>query len=966
MSNNPEIRVGADLSAAEKAVDEFNAKLDAASKPIDVSVNTEAAEKALDALADAAKNADDAASMPGANAGAKQLAAELERTRRLQSVLAREGIKASREQAQAARDAFSKWRDSGARGTRRLKGQELEDFLGGGWRGAALSEVDAKRARGDVLRAVGLEGGGPGGRSLGRFVAESLGATGRAAAGQALPHGGVGGRIAAQGVAEAAGAGGMLSGAGLGRLAAGGAIGAAAFGLIKLVGGVVSKLDGAQNEGVQRSDMVRSMGFAVDEFDRLRSSAAALAQGLDVTTAEATQLARSYGTAAGFGQNDQGRLVSESAEAGRFARQTGMDVSATAGAFAQLRRSGQDSPERVGKSIVDAMSRRGDFGRMGEVLEALRSFATDVNGGSRTRANTDEALALAARLANLDLPGMGSPEALGAAASMDAGFRRGAGGEAGDMLLLGGLQRMGLPVSGYDVASVREAGLMAKLSDVFGSSSPAFKAAQAAGNQPEMERLQALAGAGGTTLDMVFKSIQGRYSSLAEQASAMQSMTGSTRADAQAFMAAMHGGGVQGVRGRLGAMQIDTSGMSAAQLIAASGVMGDSQEGLERRRRDMLARKGDGALTEGQKASLNAADTPEKLREALLKLASAETVLTDGERTRTSLATINTTMESFAAKLVPAVTAVRDLLADVARKFGVISQDDVDRIKGITPIDRLRRDVSDATKEREGLQSSILSWSGPHQARIKLLGDQIEAKQAKIRELEAADAAAKVPAAGAPSAAAVAESGRRSGNVAALAAAPSQYDDLFKRAGKQHGVDWRDLKLLAAQESGMRPDAVGRNTNGTEDLGLMQHNSRYLADRGLTREDAMDPEKAVPAAAKLFSDLLQQHGGDRRKAYRAYNGSGPKAEAYADSLMRSRAALDAKLPAAAADAPAGKPAGGAMASPSGYQIPEAQLQHMVSIVLKNPQGGTLAEVPPVKLSDGRPRAAGTDTNWSVQ
>lgn len=1038
---NPEIRVGANLDDANKAVDEFGQKLIEASKPVEVDVNTAAAGKAIDALAEKVEALGEAQpALP--TTGVSALAKELERARRIQTVLAKEGIKASEQQAKAARDAFAKWRDSGARGTRRLKGQELEDYLDGGWRKTALSEVDAKRSRAEVLRAIGVgTGAGAGaGNLLGQLIHDAVLSTGRAAGRRVFPHGGVGGQIVQQGMDGAA------AGGGAGMLLAGGLMGAAAFGVLKLVGGIAGRIGGANERAIEQSDVARTLGLANDELERLRTSAHDLANGLGMVADESTRLLKGYGQASGLPGNDLQQLTREAFQAGSFARQTGMDPNAAAAAFGSMRRNGQESPERVGKAIADAMSRRGDFGRLGEVVQAMEGFSRDVAGSSRLAANTGLALDLAGRLAGLKLPGLGTPEGVGNVAALDAGFRGGAGGEAGDMMLLGGLQRQGLGVTGYDVASVREAGLMANLKDVFGKGSTGYKAAEARGDQQEMDRLSGIAEkASGTVLDLVMSQIRGRYGSLQEQASALRGVTSGSQNDVQAFIAGLEGGPVETVLAKLRAKGIDTEKMSAQQIVQAGGAMGLSDEGLRGRREALLARRGSDALSAEDRKALEGAATSEELRDALMRFAAKDTIKTEGEKVREGQAALKDAVDGMAERVAALLTPIRDVLVDMAKFFKVIDGDAARKLKGKSELDEARDRLADLRQERANPNNS--------RGRNKALDAQIESAERREKFLAGEDAseqrtkgatsvvgasredaAKRIEAMGGERATLVAErdslrqqaaeareeakkaagrfgtpdytkaqaleaaagkrndrigevdasvkalekiangqvapadeaSDRRERKVAQLAAAPSPYDAIFEAAAKQHGVEVSDLKLLAARESGMQAGAKGKpNADGSTDLGIMQHNSRYLAERGLTPETALDPSKAIPAGAKLWADLLKRNGGNKQAAFKAYNGRGPQAEAYGSSMARSRAILDGLV---APEVPKVASRDRLPDDPVPAQTPvprESLLQHQVSVVLRDPRGGTLAEAPPVRLHDGRPRAAGVESNWAA-
>ncbi|SDD38238.1 Transglycosylase SLT domain-containing protein [Cupriavidus sp. YR651] len=109
------------------------------------------------------------------------------------------------------------------------------------------------------------------------------------------------------------------------------------------------------------------------------------------------------------------------------------------------------------------------------------------------------------------------------------------------------------------------------------------------------------------------------------------------------------------------------------------------------------------------------------------------------------------------------------------------------------------------------------------------------------------------------------------------------FADCFGKAGRHYTIDPLLLRAIAEVESAMNPRLIGRNANGTVDVGLMQINSIHfgkLAQRGITRDDLMnDPCVAVMAGAEILSEFVRKHGYTWR-AVGAYNaGSGPRREA---------------------------------------------------------------------------------------
>lgn len=111
----------------------------------------------------------------------------------------------------------------------------------------------------------------------------------------------------------------------------------------------------------------------------------------------------------------------------------------------------------------------------------------------------------------------------------------------------------------------------------------------------------------------------------------------------------------------------------------------------------------------------------------------------------------------------------------------------------------------------------------------------------------------------------------------ALIATANAHGDCIDDASAYHGVSPSLLHAIAAHESGMRSDAVNRNSNGTEDLGLMQINSSWLstlAKYGVTRESLFNPCVNAFVGAWILKSNIQRFG-PTWAAVGAYNAKTP-------------------------------------------------------------------------------------------
>lgn len=91
---------------------------------------------------------------------------------------------------------------------------------------------------------------------------------------------------------------------------------------------------------------------------------------------------------------------------------------------------------------------------------------------------------------------------------------------------------------------------------------------------------------------------------------------------------------------------------------------------------------------------------------------------------------------------------------------------------------------------------------------------------------------------------------------------------LIKASCERNGIP-QYVNLVRAfmfRESGGNPNAVGRNSNGTFDQGLMQLNSNYFKD-----PNVMDPATNIELAVRAIARLLKRYGGNIENVIMAYN-----------------------------------------------------------------------------------------------
>lgn len=106
---------------------------------------------------------------------------------------------------------------------------------------------------------------------------------------------------------------------------------------------------------------------------------------------------------------------------------------------------------------------------------------------------------------------------------------------------------------------------------------------------------------------------------------------------------------------------------------------------------------------------------------------------------------------------------------------------------------------------------------------------------------------------------------------------PKLFDEFVSRTAKAEGVSEKLLRAMIQQESQGFEHAIGTNSNGTRDMGLMQLNSNtipWLKEKfwdGDHKFDALNPHDNIELGTKYLKFLTDRYKGNIDKIVTAYN-----------------------------------------------------------------------------------------------
>lgn len=707
------IQVNLDTSAAEASVVALTEALDSAKAALEaigtVNIDTDSATRAVTDVASAAQDAEQAISQINqthvnlntdqARRALEDLKTASERALPQQPAGGSTRSKKEAEDAKALEQQLERVRRT-KEFMERTTGRPVSD-----WEATRYDEVFRQKAsRNSMLR--GFDGGvadwhsGVGGRfSTGaaaeehrRGVLDDINGEVFGSGRRSNPYRAMLGRYAGAlgGVAGGmiSGGGGMFGniGAGIGGLAGlipglGTVLGPLTGGILGAVGGRVDKgMEDATSTAQDISNLKHSLGEASDSFEGLRDKVQAASEGLGIAYVESARFAKHYAELSNLQRDQKNALGGELRTAYGFAKGFGLDPQSGVGFMGQMRLTGNVSDEKSAKlmavHIADAVERGGNRSKMDEVLASISNFAQQSARMSLTAPDVNSFASYMATGTATRVPGLDPANASAILSSADSSMRRGGGyGDASKIAIMSAIANGNSDLSVFDVEAVMEGGLFGNAQKTFGKGGIMHSRAEQMGLKGELSRYDKLAShdnSGVSNATRIMNTLRSQSGSDDEYLASMRGAFGLQSMGQAAALDLMHNTdpGLGGLKSKLSKAGVNIENITGSSLGGIAEVASGDVTTLNQYAGKLRAGTEYKALSDGERKSLDAAKTPEELRDVLLKLLSdRERQETIGDKTLNIQADMRNAFQRMAEGLLPATVTIKDGILELVKFF---------------------------------------------------------------------------------------------------------------------------------------------------------------------------------------------------------------------------------------------------------------------------------------------------------
>lgn len=674
--------VNIDTDSATRAVTDVSSAAQDAEQAISqinqthVNLNTDQARRALEDLKTASERALPQQPAGGSTRSKKEaedaaaLVQQLERVRRTKEFMERTTGRPVTDYEATRYDEVFRQRAS--------RNSMLRGFDGGvaDWHSGVASRFSNGAAADDhrrgVLDDINGEVFGPGRRSnpyramLGRYA----GALGGVAGGMIAGGGGMFGNIGA-GIGGLAG---LIPGLGT-------VLGPLTGGILGAVGGRVDKgMEDATSTAQDISNLKHSLGEASDSFEGLRDKVQAASEGMGIAYVESARFAKHYAELSNLQRDQKNSLGGELRTAYGFAKGFGLDPQSGVGFMGQMRLTGNVSDEKSAKlmavHIADAVERGGNRSKMDEVLASISNFAQQSARLSLTAPDVNSFASYMATGTATRVPGLDPANASAILSSADNSMRRGGGyGDASKIAIMSAIANGNSDLSVFDVEAVMEGGLFGNAQKTFGKGGIMHSRAEQMGLKGELSRYDKLAShdnSGVNNATRIMNTLRSQSGSDDEYLASMRGAFGLQSMGQAAALDLMHNTdpGLGGLKSKLSKAGVNIENITGSSLGGIAEVASGDVTTLNQYAGKLRAGTEYKALSDGERKSLDAAKTPEELRDVLLKLLSdRERQETIGDKTLNIQADMRDAFQRMAEGLLPATVTMKDGVLALVERF---------------------------------------------------------------------------------------------------------------------------------------------------------------------------------------------------------------------------------------------------------------------------------------------------------